>query len=115
MSSSDIPVPPLPPKEFWDDLDWANNHMDEISAAYPDQWVAIVDRRVVASGPILADVESRAMALTGRTEFPVLFAETGIRVYAHRAALPFLIGFEDILTRATLHREYAAGLAYLDI
>jgi hypothetical protein len=30
-------------------------------------------------------------------------------------AAPFLIGFEDILTRATLHCEYAAGLAYLDI
>jgi len=30
-------------------------------------------------------------------------------------AAPFLIGFEDILTRAVLHCEYAAGLAYLDI
>lgn len=30
-------------------------------------------------------------------------------------AAPFLIGFEDILTRAILHCEYAAGLAYLDI
>jgi hypothetical protein len=62
--------------------------MDEISAAHPDQWVAIVDRSVVASGPILTDVEAHAMALTGRTEFPVLFAETGIRVYAHRSGLP---------------------------
>lgn len=115
MNSPDFPVPPPPPEEFWEDLEWANTHMNKISAAYPDQWVAIVDRRVVAGGPILADVESRAMALTGRTEFPVLFAETGIRVYAHRATLPFLIGFEDILTRATLHCEYAAGLAYLDI
>jgi len=88
MSSLHVPPPPPPPKEFWDDLDWANTHMDEISAAYPDQWVAIVDRHVVASGPVLADVESRAMALTGRTEFPVLFAETGIRVYAHRPGLP---------------------------
>ncbi len=83
-----IPPPPPPPKEFWDDLDWADTHMDEISAAHPDQWVAIVDRRVVASGPILAEVEARAVALTGREEFPVLFAETGIRVYAHRPALP---------------------------
>lgn len=115
MSSPHVPPPPPPPKEFWEDLEWADAHITEISTAYPDQWVAIVDRRVVASGPVLADVESRAMALTGRTEFPVLFAETGIRVYAHRLALPVLIGFEDILTRATLHCEYAAGLAYLDI
>ena len=88
MSSSHVSPPPPPPKEFWDDLDWADAHMDEISAAYPDQWVAIVDRRVVASGPVLADVESRAKALTGRAEFPVLYAESGIRVYAHHPALP---------------------------
>jgi hypothetical protein len=74
--------------EFWDDYNWANDHMDEISAAYPDQWVAIVSRRVVASGPVLADVESQALALTGRPEFPVLYAEAGIRVYAHYAPFP---------------------------
>ena len=88
MSGSHVPPPPPPPKEFWDDLDWANAHMDEISGAYPDQWIAVVDRRIVASGPALADVESRATALTGRAEFPVLFAEAGIRVYAHRPELP---------------------------
>lgn len=81
-------TPPPPPKEFWDDLEWANAHIGEISAAHPDQWAAIVDRRVVASGPVLAAVESRAMASTGRKEFPVLFAEAGIRIYAHRPDLP---------------------------
>lgn len=30
-------------------------------------------------------------------------------------AAPLLIGFEDILTRAILHCDYAAGLAYLDL
>lgn len=88
MSGPHVPPPPPPPKEFWEDLEWADAHMSEISTAYPDQWVAVVNRRVVASGPVLSDVESRAMALTGRIEFPVLFAETGIPVYAHRLALP---------------------------
>ncbi len=83
-----LALPPPPPAEFWDDFEWANAHMDEISAAYPDLWVAIVGRRVVASGPVLADVESRALHLTGRAEFPVLYAEAGIRVYAHQAPLP---------------------------
>ncbi len=82
------PIPPLPPKEFWDDLDWADAHMDEISTAHPNQWVAIVDRKVVASGTVLADVEVRAMALASRKEFPVLYAEFGIRVYAHLPAVP---------------------------
>ena len=89
MPSSHIPPPPPPPSmEFWDDFEWANTHMDEISAAYPDLWVAIVSRRVVASGPVLADVESQALELTGRAEFPILYAEAGIRVYAHQAPLP---------------------------
>lgn len=30
-------------------------------------------------------------------------------------AAPLLIGFEDILTQAVLHCDYAAGLAYLDL
>jgi hypothetical protein len=30
-------------------------------------------------------------------------------------AAPLLIGFEDVLTRATLHCDYAGGLAYLDL
>jgi hypothetical protein len=88
MGNPDAPIPPPPPREFWDDLDWANAHIGEISGTYPNQWVAIVDRRVVASGLILADVESRAMAVTARKEFPVLFAEAGIWVYAHRLGLP---------------------------
>jgi hypothetical protein len=84
VNSHEVPPPPPPPKKFWDDLDWANAHIAEISAAYPDQWVAIVDRRVVAGGLVLAEVEERATALTGRAEFPVLYAEAGIRVYAHK-------------------------------
>ena len=74
--------------EFWDDCRWANDHMDEISVGYPDRWVAIVGRRVVASGPVLAQVESQALAPTGTREFPVLYAEAGIRVYAHHAPFP---------------------------
>jgi hypothetical protein len=30
-------------------------------------------------------------------------------------AAPLLIGFEDILTRAVLHCDYASGVAYLDL
>jgi len=30
-------------------------------------------------------------------------------------AAPLLIGFEDVLTRATLHCDYPANLAYLDL
>ncbi len=28
---------------------------------------------------------------------------------------PLLLGFEDVLTRATLHCDYPGGLAYLDL
>jgi len=65
----------LPPKEYWDDNNWANEHLGEISQSYPNQWVAIVDKTVVAAGKNLSEVK------TGRKEFPIVFAERSIHVY----------------------------------
>ncbi|MDL1875997.1 hypothetical protein FBQ85_12620 [Cytophagia bacterium CHB2] len=74
------PVPPTP-REYWEDNDWANAHIAEIAAAYPNLWVAVVDKQVIASGKIIADVRKAAETKTGKTHFPVVFAERGIHVY----------------------------------
>ncbi|NUO81178.1 hypothetical protein HUU05_13955 [candidate division KSB1 bacterium] len=70
------PVPPTP-REYWEDNDWANTHIAEIAAAYPNLWVAVVDKQVVASGKIISDVRKAAETKTGKTHFPVVFAERG--------------------------------------
>ena len=74
------PVPPTP-KDYWEDSDWADVHIGEISEAYPNLWVAVVDKQVIAWGKVIADVRKVAQEKTGRTHFPIVFAERGIHVY----------------------------------
>ncbi len=74
------PVPPTP-EEYWEDSDWADEHIDEITETYPNLWVAVVNKQVVASGKVIAEIRKEAQEKTGRTNFPIIFAEKGIHVY----------------------------------
>lgn len=81
MSSQAFPPVPPTPREYWEDNDWANAHIAEIAAAHPNLWVAVVDKQVIASGKIISDVRKAAGAKSGKTHFPIVFAERGIHVY----------------------------------
>lgn len=81
------PVPPTP-KEFWEDNVWVDEHITDIAAAFPNLWVAVVDKQVVASGKVVAEVRHAATTKTGRTSFPIVFAEKGIHVYANKSFSP---------------------------
>ena len=81
MKNETFPPVPLTPKEYWDDKDWAHLNIGEISNEYPNLWVAIVNKQVVAAGRIIKQVRKIAKEKTGREHFPVLFAEKGIHVY----------------------------------
>jgi hypothetical protein len=58
-----------------------DEHFGEIVKEYPNQWVAIVDKKVVAAGRTIAEVEKAATEKTGRDDFPIYLAEKGLRVY----------------------------------
>jgi len=81
------PVPPTP-QEYWDDSDWMDAHIGGIAKAYPNLWVAVVDKQVVASGKVIAEVRQAAEQQTGRKHFPIFFAEKGIHVYQSAAQAP---------------------------
>jgi len=49
MKAQNTP-PPHPPRKFWEDNRWLNEHWSEIVRVYPDMWVAVVEQQVVASG-----------------------------------------------------------------
>jgi hypothetical protein len=68
-------LPELPPQEYWDDSEWANEHFADIVQQYPDLWVAIVDKHVVAAGKVIAEVQRCAEERTQRKHFPIIFAE----------------------------------------
>jgi len=105
------------PREYWEDSKWANDHFADIVKDYANLWVAIVDQKIVAVGKVISVVRKRAQEQTGRKHFPVIFAEKGIHVYAfllNDDSVPFLIGFEDVLTNAKLFLDYKFKTGYLE-
>jgi len=81
MQNNEFSPIPSTPKEFWEDEDWAYDNYNDLVKLYPDQWVSIVDKHVVASGKNGTEVIELTERKTGRNEFPVIFVEKGIRVY----------------------------------
>ncbi len=68
-------------REYLEDSNWAHEHLAELASEYPNQWVAIVNKMVVAAGRVISEVERMAREKTGRQEFPVILAEKGLHVY----------------------------------
>jgi hypothetical protein len=81
MEGVNLPAPGSP--DYWEDSTWASENFAEIVKKYPNQWVAIVDKRVVAVGKSIAEVEEVCRIKTGRKDIPIYLAEKGIRVYSH--------------------------------
>ncbi len=76
-----LPVPG--PNEYWEDSKWARDHFSDIVKEYHGLWVAIVDKKVVAAGSTIEEVERACKEETGRDEFPIYLAEKGLRVYSY--------------------------------
>ena len=53
----------------------------DIQAKYPNQWMAVVDKAVIAAGRDGPEVEKTAMEKAGQKDFVIFFAEKGIHVY----------------------------------
>lgn len=67
--------------EYWEDRDWAWDHYGEFVKKYPDQWIAVYHKEIVAHGESIDEIEKIAREKTGMTRFPVLFIEGRIHVY----------------------------------
>ncbi len=70
--------------EFWQDLRWGEQHHSKFLTQYKDQWVAIMDKKIIASGINLAKVKSDAQRKTGKDQIPVLFIDCGEHIYGQR-------------------------------
>lgn len=78
----DMPKPPPIPKRYFEDEKWLFEHENELAEKYPDQWVAVVNKEVVAAGKNLAEVERVAREKTGEEEFPVWLVTPTIKFYS---------------------------------
>ncbi len=74
-------LPRTGPQEYWEDSKWAYEHMNEISEKYPNQWVVIFNKKVIAASRSGSEAEQIATEKVGDQGFVILFAEKGIRVY----------------------------------
>ncbi len=78
--AEEIAIPKMPTR-FWDDDRWANEHYWELTRKYPNQWIAVVNREVVAHGKNLAMVEKEARKKTSEDHISLTFAEGDIHVW----------------------------------
>ncbi len=68
-------------KEYWEDLRWGERNHTEFLKTYKDQWVAVLNKKVVAAGVNLKCVEEEAQRKTGKAEIPVLYVDCGEHIY----------------------------------
>lgn len=79
------PPPELPPKEYFEDSRWLFSNLSELSKLYPDKWIGVVDKKVVAVGNDIGEVEEQVTRITERKDYPIFFVEGRIYIYAHRS------------------------------
>ena len=75
------------PKSFWEDDQWIIDHYDELARQYADEWVAVVDGKVVASGKSMGVVEKTAEKKARKRHIPVMFIEKGVHIYGTPVAV----------------------------
>ena len=66
---------------FWEDDRWAHSNYQDLAKKYPNQWIAVLNKKVVAFSESLAKVEDEAARIAGGKDFPMLFVEKGAHVY----------------------------------
>ena len=86
-----FPEPEPPPKRFWEDEKWIGENIMDLMRQYPDQWIAVLDKEVVAASKHRLEVnrvakQKEAEADQGQCVYE--FIEGGVRFYASSAVIP---------------------------
>jgi len=68
-------------KKFWEDLDWARANHTQLAKQHPDEWVAVINKKVVGFGKSLKKVKEETMNKSKRKDIAVFFAECGEHIY----------------------------------
>lgn len=69
-------------ERYLEDLNWAGEHHSQLLEKYREQWVAIFNKQVVASGESITDVRKTAQSKTGERHIPVYFIDSASNIYA---------------------------------
>lgn len=69
------------PKRFWEDKQWAIDNHTDLVEKYPDLWVAVVNKTVIAAGDSIKKIKEEARHKTGESYIPVFFVESSANIY----------------------------------
>jgi hypothetical protein len=73
-------VSQIPPR-FWEDEDWAYEHYAHLLNLYPNKWVAVVNKKVVAVSDGSGKILEEARAKTGQDHIAMVFIKDDSHVY----------------------------------
>lgn len=69
---------------YWDDSDWAIANAQTLSEKYPNQWIAVYNKEVIAHHKELGRVAKQVQQV-GVSDPVFTFSERGIHVYGYSA------------------------------
>lgn len=71
---------------YWDDSDWSIANAQMLSENYPNEWLAIYNKRVIAHHKELGQVARQAEAF-GVHDPVFTYSERGIHVYGYSTSI----------------------------
>ena len=80
----DLPLPLPADKRYYEDLQWMHENAAALVEAYPDEWVAVVDKQVVAHGKTIGATLKKAHKKGIRSNFVLDFIEGELYIYANQ-------------------------------
>ena len=72
---------PEMPKDFWDDMDWTSENYSELMQKYPNEWVTVVNGKIISHGKDLEKIIKLAKRKTGKEHIVVESIEGGGHIY----------------------------------
>jgi hypothetical protein len=81
MKNKHPQLPKPPSKNYLADRKWVHKHLAEISNQYPNQWVAVFNKKIISASVNGAEAEKNSSEKLGHQEFFIFYAEKGIHVY----------------------------------
>lgn len=73
--------PQAPSQQYWLDRKWIHDNYNQLVVQYANDWIAVRDGQVLASGPELAAVESEARAKCSAQDIVFQFIDDGSLIF----------------------------------
>jgi hypothetical protein len=81
MKNKPLQLPQPPSKNYLADREWAHQNLAEISKQYPNQWVAVFNKKIISASINGAEAERISYEQLGHQDFFIFYAEKGIHFY----------------------------------